>query len=72
MRADLSPEAVAPRLAELGRLYVPETLEQARERAIPRHVSEPFEAAVARRLTELRALDELTRHLRRKRPCLAR
>jgi hypothetical protein len=43
--------------------------EEARERMTPPPaVDEPFERAVARRLEELRALCELTRHLHRLQP----
>jgi hypothetical protein len=63
--SDLSPEAVAARLAELRAMSAPLGADEAR-RAMedpagrPR---EPFAAAVTRRLGELRALLELTRHL---------
>ena len=63
------PPGVAARLARLRALYVPETDTAARSRLArerPR-VTEPFEAAVARRLGELRALSELANHLHRAR-----
>lgn len=63
--AELRPEDVAARLAELRALYVPETVEEARlrlERERPK-LEEPFEQAVARRLRELRAICELVRHV---------
>jgi hypothetical protein len=59
---------VAARLARLRELYVPETLDQVRRRLAeeqPVEVPEPFAKAVERRLAELRALDELARHLHR-------
>jgi hypothetical protein len=67
MKRDLDPRLVAERLAALARLYVPETRAEGRERlAKERPPSrESFEEAVARRLGELRALDELTRYLHR-------
>ena len=64
MARELDPVAVAKRLAELGALYVPETVEQGRTRLLYEARSPPtFASAVARRLEELRALDELTRYL---------
>jgi hypothetical protein len=65
MTADLTAAAVASRLEQLRRLYVPESIEAARERlALERPVrAEPFALAVARALAELRALCDLARHL---------
>ncbi len=63
MTPDLSPPAVAARLAWLRTSYAPMTAEEARGRLAPPPRSEPFAAGVARRLAELRALSELTRHL---------
>ena len=65
MRPELSPAAVAARLAELRVLHRPEPLAEARrrlecERPRPRA---PFERAVAANLAELRALCELARYL---------
>jgi len=68
MKLELDPRLVAERLSRLRALYVPERIEDARrrlERERPR-IDEPFETAVARRLAELRALDELARHLHRR------
>ena len=65
MTAELTAAAVASRLEELRRLYVPERIEAARERLArerPVH-AEPFALAVARSLAELRALCELAQHL---------
>jgi hypothetical protein len=69
MRRELDPEQVAARLDELRARYVPETLEAARLRlARERPQSmESFEQRVERCLGELRALDELARHLHRSR-----
>lgn len=61
----LDPERVAARLARLRELFVAETVEEARERferERPARV-ETFEEAVARRLADLRELDELTQAL---------
>jgi hypothetical protein len=63
MSRDLSPAAVAARLAWLRASYVPMTAGEARRRLTPPPRSEPFAAGVARRLAELHALCELTRHL---------
>lgn len=67
MKHDLDPLRVAARLARLRELYVPESLEEARRRLAehPVEAPEPFARAVGRRLAELRALDELARHLHR-------
>lgn len=60
MTRDLSPEAVAARLAMLSRLYVPMTLEEAlAEERRPRAVDMSPEAVEAR-LDELSALWQLT------------
>lgn len=63
------PPGLAERLAVLRASYVPERDAEARERLArerpPR--AESFEVAVSRRLRELRALCELTRHLHRRR-----
>jgi hypothetical protein len=63
-RRELDPAQVAARLAALRELYVPVYAAEAEvwmrgERAVV-----PFAVAVAQRLAELRALDELDRHLR--------
>jgi len=60
----LEPRAVAARLEALGRTWVPLPAAEARHLMTPPPSVEPFAAAVARRLEELRALDALTRHLR--------
>jgi hypothetical protein len=66
--AELDPRVVAARLEELRAAYVAETIEEARARFAREAVRvEPFETAVERRLAELRALDELARHLHRTR-----
>jgi hypothetical protein len=68
MRRELDPQAVARRLDALRALYVPETVDEARdrlERERPPN-TESFAEAVERRLGELRALDELTRHVQRR------
>ena len=64
----MTSEGVRARLAALGALYVPETLDEARVRlAAERPPStETFAELVQRRLDALRALDELTRHLQRR------
>ncbi len=63
----LDAAEVAARLEELRRLYVPETIDEARIRLARERPVEPFVIAATRRLRELRALDELTRYLHRKR-----
>ncbi len=71
MSGTLDPAAVARRLDELRRLYVPETRDEARARMErdrpnerrPASTGADFAKAVARRLEELRALCELTRVL---------
>lgn len=58
------PRSLAQRLAEISALYIPETVEEARARLRREELaSDAFASAVARRLDELRALDELTRYL---------
>jgi hypothetical protein len=61
---DLDPADVARRLAALAARYVPETVDEGRAR-LRAEASAPdaFATAVARRLDELRALDDLTRYL---------
>ncbi len=64
MTRDLEPIDVARRLAKLAAMFVPETVEQARERLRSEAMApEVFATQVTRRLDELRALDELTRYL---------
>jgi hypothetical protein len=64
MRPRLDPDAVARRLAWLAACYVPETIEEGRNR-LRREAMSPdaFASNVARRLDELRALDDMTRYL---------
>jgi hypothetical protein len=65
MTRELEPAVVARRLAALATSYVPETVEEGRARLRAEATCpEAFATAVARRLDELRALDELTRYLR--------
>jgi len=59
----LDPRAVAARLESLRATWVPLDAEEARRLMTPVDRVEPFPRAVARRLDELRALVELTRHL---------
>ena len=64
MTPELDPRAVARRLAALAAIYVPETVAEGRARLRADAQSpDAFATAVARRLEELRALDELTRYL---------
>ena len=64
MARDLDVSAVAQRLAVLASLYVPETVEEGRARLrAADSAPHAFATAVARRLDELRALDDLTRYL---------
>jgi hypothetical protein len=66
MSRELDPAAVVARLAELRAAYVPESVQHARARLAeerPSGASESFDRSVRRRLAELRALCELTRHL---------
>jgi hypothetical protein len=63
---DPTPDEVAARLAELARIYVPETVVEGRARLRDEAMSpDALVPTVARRLDELRALDDLTRYLRR-------
>lgn len=65
MADELDPIAVARRLDWLREHFVAETVEEARarfERERPAR-AETFEEGVARRLAELRELDELTQTL---------
>ena len=60
----MRPDAVARRLQRLRELYVPESAAEATARLREEAQSpEAFAGAVARRLEELRALDELQRYL---------
>jgi hypothetical protein len=69
MRRELDPNVVARRLASLAAVYVPETVEEGRARLRAEALSrDAFATAVARRLEELRALDELGRYLHSSRP----
>jgi hypothetical protein len=64
MRPELQPERVARRLAALAAMYVPETTAEGRARLRADALApDSFATGVARRLEELRALDELTRYL---------
>lgn len=64
MARELDPRDVARRLDALRAAYVAESVAEARTRLRADEAScETFAAAVARRLAELRALDELTRYL---------
>ena len=56
----LDPREVTRRLGELSRLYVAETVEEGRLR-LRKDAFSP--EGVARRLEELRALDDMTRYL---------
>lgn len=69
MAVELSPSAVSRRLAELRARFVAETIEEGRARlAPPPAPPEPLAQAASRRLAELRALSELTAHLRGAKP----
>lgn len=72
MRGELDPAAVARRLEALRAIYVAESVDEGRRRLREEaRSSAAFTSAVARRLGELRTLDELTRYLhaaRRDRP----
>lgn len=71
MRRDPDPEVVARRLAALAACYVPETLAEGRARLRAEALApDALVAGVARRLEELRALDDLTRYLHA-RPAIA-
>ncbi len=64
MKSDLDPYDVAQRFAQLSALYVPETVAEGRERLRQDALSpDVIILLVGRRLDELRALDDLTRHL---------
>jgi hypothetical protein len=68
MRREPTPVEVAARLAELGRIFVPETIREGRERLRRDAMSpEAIASTVHSRLEELRALDELSRYLHRRR-----
>jgi hypothetical protein len=70
MRRELEPAEVAGRLSKLRALYVPEGIEEARERLAreqPR-THESLEQVATRSLAELRALCELARVLHTARP----
>ncbi len=69
MSPDLDPRQVEARLAALRAIAVLETVEEGirrLERERPRTI-ESFARRVERRLAELRALDELARHLHQQR-----
>ncbi len=63
MSRELDPIAVRARLAELRASWVPMSAAEARQLMESPPPRRPFAQAAAARLTELRALDELTRHL---------
>ena len=64
MKRELNPIAVAKRLDMLATIYVPESVEAARARLRREALTgDIFALNVARRLEELRALDELTHYL---------
>ena len=63
----MDPELVARRLAALAEVYVAETVEEGRARLRADALApDAFATGVARRLEELRALDDLTRYLQRR------
>ncbi len=64
----MSPAAVAARLERLRALHVPETADEGRRRLVPPRRDLLLAEAVAHRLSELRALCELTTHLHAARP----
>lgn len=65
---DLDPTLVARRLAALAASYVPESVDEGRARLRAEAMApDALGSTVARRLDELRALDELTRYLRQRR-----
>ncbi len=70
MRAELDPRSVAARLGELRTTYVPETVDEGRQRlAREQPPSQQSVAQVAARsLSELRSLCELARVLQQARP----
>lgn len=64
MARELDPALVARRLAILAASYIPETVEEGRARLRAEELApDALAAGIARRLDELRALDELTRYL---------
>ena len=63
MARELDPVAVRARLEWLRASWVPLSATEARLQMEPPQSGKPFAQAVAERLAELRALDELTRHL---------
>jgi hypothetical protein len=64
MTREPDPAAVARRLARLAATYVPETVDEGRARLRGDAMSpDAFASAVAQRLDELRALDDMTRYL---------
>lgn len=64
MARELDPEAVARRLGALSAMFVAETAAEGRARlAAEAAAPSAFASGVARRLDELRALDDLTRYL---------
>ena len=64
MKRELTPELVASRLAALAAAHIPESVDEGRARLRADSLSpESFASAVAQRLEELRALDDLTRYL---------
>ena len=66
MSRSLSSEAVAARLARLRATYVPEHVNDARQRFAPKAANlQHFARDVALRLKDLRALCELSDHLHR-------
>ena len=68
MTAKLESAEVARRLAELAASYVAETPEQGRTRLRAEALGpDALVTTVAQRLEELRALDELSRYLHRRR-----
>ncbi|MCR9162359.1 MAG: hypothetical protein ACE37F_31530 [Nannocystaceae bacterium] len=71
-RRELDPAVVSKRLSWLREHWTPEAIESARARMQPQPKAETFADGVARRLAELRALDELTRRLHQARPSVAR
>jgi hypothetical protein len=64
MKRELAVEDAARRLAALAAIYVPETVAEGRAR-LRAAATRPdaLATAIARRLDELRALDDLTRYL---------
>lgn len=70
MRDELDPRVVAERLSQLRALYVPERVDDARDRLAREQPGsrETLEQVAARSLAELRALCELARVLHAARP----